>query len=280
MLKSLTISIDELINLKNKILEKKLVREPVKSDYELLRVNDGKIKLIVYKSGKVVYEDTIAAEKLIKEILEFDRGFHYLLGSDETGKGEWYGPLVVTAVSLSPEQVIKLRQRNVRDSKQLSKEKLFEIGTLLHKMNIVEKTVVLRPKKYNSMYDKFIKEGKNLNDLLAWAHSAAIKDVLKATKRELNIKLVIDKFDVKKMDLRLNTLDKSNIEIIQKSKGESFIPVATASIIAKLTFEEEVNKLNEKYNIDLRRSTPEKINKEILPFVAKTHFKNVIKYLE
>jgi len=90
-----------------------------------------------------------------------------------------------------------------------------------------------------------------------------------------NAKVVIDKFDYDKTEYRLEKVDRTNVEIIQKSKGESEIPVAAASIIAKYTFEKEVDKLNEKYRIDLRKSQPKDIDKSILPFVAKLHFKNV-----
>ena len=59
--------------------------------------------------------------------------------------------------------------------------------------------------------------------------------------------MVIDKFDFEKTEFRLEKVDRTNVEIIQKSKGESEIPVAAASIIAKYTFEKEVDKLNIKY---------------------------------
>lgn len=88
-------------------------------------------------------------------------------------------------------------------------------------------------------------------------------------------KVIIDKFDIRATDLRLGKVKKFGVEIIQKSKGESEIPVAAASVLAKLLFEDEVNFLNKKYAINLRTSEPRGIPMEILPYVAKTHFKNV-----
>ena len=70
------------------------------------------------------------------------------------------------------------------------------------------------------------------------------------------------------------------IDIIQKSKGETEIPVAAASVLAKALFEERVNKLNERFNVSLRVSNPSEIDPDILPFVAKIHFKNVEKFLK
>jgi len=101
-----------------------------------------------------------------------------------------------------------------------------------------------------------------------------IKAMLKYVQAK-KVKVVIDKFDFEKTEFRLETVDRTNTEIIQKSKGESEIPVAAASIIAKYTFEKEVDKLNEKYGIDLRKAQPDAIDRAVLPNVAKMHFKNV-----
>jgi ribonuclease HIII len=77
----------------------------------------------------------------------------------------------------------------------------------------------------------------------------------------------------------LANIDRTNLEIIQKTKGESEISVAAASIIAKYVFETNVDELNKKYTIDLRNITPAEIDPKILPLVAKLHFKNVKKHL-
>jgi ribonuclease HIII len=62
--------------------------------------------------------------------------------------------------------------------------------------------------------------------------------------------------------------------ILQTSK-ETEVAVNVASILAKYVFEKEVDKLNKFYNIDLRKATPSEIDPQILPQVAKIHFKNV-----
>jgi len=122
-------------------------------------------------------------------------------------------------------------------------------------------------------------ENKNLNDLMAWAHSAVIKDVLSEINYGgIRLKIIIDKFDYKKTEYRLRDLKSSNLKIIQKSKGESEIPVALASIIAKYYFEQEVKFLNQQYNVDLKRMSPqflENLPKKMVYNIAKIHFKNV-----
>lgn len=119
-----------------------------------------------------------------------------------------------------------------------------------------------------------------MNDLLAWAHSEVVKDLLEQVKTE-EVEVVIDKFDFLKTDSRLlgesrkRIVDQNKIKVVQKSKGESEMPVAAASIIAKFIFEEEVEKLYSKFNVDLKTVTPSGVPKESLRKVAKTHFQNV-----
>lgn len=271
---SLTISDKELQKLKGYILKTNLKRDSPTNEYELLRIKDGKVMIVVYKSGKVVHNGSEESQKVIQEILKKEDKYDFFLGSDETGKGEWFGPLVVTATALTPEEIIELRKMGVRDSKTIKKAELMQLAERLFKMKFARFTIALLPEKYNQMYTDFENEGKSLNDLLAWAHSKVIKDMLKFVKVK-NAKVVIDKFDFEKTEYRFETVDRTNVEIIQKSKGESEIPVAAASIIAKYTFEKEVDKLNEKYGADLRKAQPKDIDKSVLPFVAKLHFKNV-----
>ncbi len=259
------------------IQKKGLKRVRPKTEYELLRIKDGKISIVVYTSGKVVHNGSKESQQVIDAILKKEQ-YDYILGSDEAGKGEWYGPLVVEGVALTPDFIIECRRMGVRDSKSIAKQQLLNLAQKLVKKKFPRKLVILKPEVYNSKYKEFQNEGKNLNDMLAWAHSAAIKDLLKEIKFN-NAKVVIDKFDFQKTEYRLAGVDRTNLEIIQKTKGESEISVALASIIAKYIFENEVDKLNKKYKIDLRKTKPADIEPKILPLVAKLHFKNVKKHL-
>ena len=85
---------------------------------------------------------------------------------------------------------------------------------------------------------------------------------------------------LKRLVRRLAKLDKNKIKIIQKSRGESEIPVAVASILAKNFFEQEVTLMCKRYGIDFRKINPAEIPKAIIDKVYKTHFKNISKLLE
>jgi len=273
MANSIMLDKGEIKNLKSYIKKKKLKKIPSKSEHESIRIEDDGLKLILYNSGKLVYNEDERIDKILNSIMT-DGKHCYSLGTDEAGKGEWYGPLVVFCVALEPRHIRELRKLGVRDSKGIPKGKLIELANKILKLDFPRESIVLMPETYNTKYGEFKSESKSLNDLLAWAHARLIKNVLKDLSYE-NARVIIDRFDLKKTEFRLGDLDKKGLEIIQKPRAESEIPVAVASILAKREFESRVDDLNKKFDIDLRKSKPDKIPAETLPLVAKLHFKNV-----
>lgn len=267
--------------MKDYVNKEKLRKIKVKSRYEILRVDDKDkdVMIIAYTTGMIVHNDTDASRKVIQNIMEVEKGYDCLLGTDEAGKGEWYGPLVVECVALTPGDIRRFRELGVRDSKKINKKSLLEIGKELTELKFIRKPLILMPETYNRKYEEFKNEGKTLNDMMAWAHSRAIKDLLSELEFE-RAKVIIDKFDVKRTEFRLGDLRMNGLEIVQKTGAESEVPVATASIIAKFVFEKNIDELNEKFDIDLRSAQPEEIPPDILPFVAKLHFKNVKKAMK
>jgi len=275
---SLMINDHEILELKNLINKNKIEKSPVTNDYESLRVKNGKISLILYKTGKIVYTDNESSRKLLNTILERDEVYDYILGSDETGKGEWYGPLVVVATALTPEEIIELRLLGVKDSKTIKKPQIIKLAKKIIEMDFKWQSIILKPRTYNNLYNQFKIEGKSLNDIMAWAHSKVIQQILAVIKYR-KAKVIIDKFDYKKTDYRLKSVDQTGLKIIQMTGGESEIPVATASIIAKYLFEKTVDELNDLYNVNLRDVKPENVKSELLSETAKIHVKNVQKLL-
>lgn len=271
---SLTLSKTEVRRLEEYIESSNLNRTPLTNEYEVLRVKDHKINLILYSSGKLVFNKTRETLEVLKSILTMEMGYDYFLGSDETGKGEWYGPLVVVVTALTPEEVMQLRLLGVKDSKTMKMSRIMETAEQIMEQKILYESIVLNPESYNKLFQEFESEGKSLNDLMAWAHSRAIRQQLERLEYG-RVEVIVDKFDQKKLENRLKGLDSSKVKVIQKTGGESETPVAAASIIAKYLFEEAIRHLNKEYKLDLKNMSPVDINPEILTYVAKTHFKNV-----
>ncbi|MHA1755526.1 MAG: RNA-binding domain-containing protein [Promethearchaeota archaeon] len=276
MQRSIKLNADQIERLKNYLTQKQINTIPGKSEHEDLRVNNGDLFIILYKSGSLVYKENEMMSDILDYILKIENEFDYIFGSDEVGKGEWYGPLVVTCVGANPAQIKNLQQIGVKDSKRLRPNKIEEIYHKILKVGVIIETIILPPYKFNSLWIDFEKEGKNYNDLIAWAHSKAIKMAIEKLNEVNKIKIVIDKFDQNKMDLRLQTINRSKVEIVQKSSGESEIPVAAASIISKKKFEDYLKKLQSEYEIsNLKQIEPESLDPITLFNTAKIHFKNI-----
>jgi ribonuclease HIII len=248
----------------------------VKSEHEEYRFDDKRkgILVIGYKTGKIVYKDGDVLKELIGETVKKEEGYDYYLGTDEAGKGEWYGPLVVFCVALAPGDIPRLRYMGVTDSKKLSRKSLEKIAKELLRSDIISESTMLTPDLYNRRYEEFRRQGKTLNDMMAHAHCSLIKNVL-AKLRYRKAKIVIDMFDYKKTEEGLRDIERERHLVVQKSRAESEIPVAAASILAKYAFEKEVDRLNLEYAIDLRKAKPSDIPEKVLPKVAKLHFRNV-----
>ncbi|MGG0569095.1 ribonuclease HIII [Priestia megaterium] len=199
-----------------------------------------------------------------------------LIGSDESGKGDFFGPLVVAAVYVNKETSVKLEQFGVMDSKKLSDKVIIELARKI-KETCPYSIVPIGNKKYNELYNKI----KNLNNLLAWGHARAIENILENT----DCKTVLsDQFGDEKL-IKKALLEKGKtITLYQMHKAEANTAVAAASILARSEYVTRLNKLSSKYNLelpkgassktlDIAREFVEQYGMQELRDVAKLHFK-------
>jgi len=198
------------------------------------------------------------------------------IGTDESGKGDYFGPLVVAGVFVPDDQRRVLIEIGVRDSKKISDNRVRELADLI-KQGYKHSVVAIGPLKYNELYEKL----RNLNRILAWAHSRAIENILD----EIRCSLVItDQFGDQSYVRNALMKKGRNIELIQKHKAEEDLAVAAASILARAGFLRRLYFLSQEIGLDLPKgSSPlaeeagvKLVNlqgKEILAKVAKKHFK-------
>jgi ribonuclease HIII len=160
------------------------------------------------------------------------------IGTDEAGKGDFFGPLVTAGVYVDERAAKLLRALGVRDSKLVSDRELRGLATNIRSVVEDEKraVIVVTPKRYNALYKQMRSEGKNLNTLLAWAHTRAIEDLI---QHGLRPKFILsDQFGDKRyienrllVDTRL-----SGVPVIQMHRAEADVAVAAASILARDAF--------------------------------------------
>jgi len=234
---------------------------PPKGKYESLRCKIAEELIVVYNSGKIVFKNTAKLTHLMRDLLSIVTNYDskIIIGSDEAGKGEWLGPLVVCAVCLNKNQTLFLQANGVIDSKDLSPTRIQELAPLIKENSLATHCVPTHPKRFNELLQKLHDEQKTLDSMIAWAHSQAISkvhDELTAKKIKADL-ILIDEFNRYITDIRLSRkIDPSLFEIIQKPHAEENIAVACASILAKNYRETWINNKSEELKLDLRSLSP------------------------
>lgn len=158
------------------------------------------------------------------------------IGTDEAGKGDYFGPLVAAAVYVDERRLGLLETLGVRDSKLLSAA---QIRRLAQEVRAVAgegfAEVVVPPERYNALYEQFHGEGKNLNALLAWAHVRAIQAVVEAVPCQ---NVIVDQFaDARYVRSRLEANPHTrHMNVVQLPHAEANAAVAAASVLARDRF--------------------------------------------
>lgn len=192
------------------------------------------------------------------------------IGTDEAGKGDYFGPLVSAAVFVNQESAPKLRQIGVRDSKMIADPTIRELAEKIRRMPGVRHAVTpINPRKYNELYETFRKEGKNLNSLLAWGHGRSIETLLNALGNELSGPkfVIVDQFaDKHYVEQRTR---KAGIPVYQHPKAEADIAVAAASILARDGFLKWLERMSQRTQIVLPKGASPAVIAAAKQFVRK-----------
>jgi ribonuclease HIII len=190
--------------------------------------------------------------KALEERIDFP-----YIGTDESGKGDYFGPLVVAGVWVDEKINEKLKILGVKDSKLLSDKRCRELAMKIREICAGRfEEVELLPDRYNELYEQFKKEGKNLNHLLAWGHARAIESILSKTSCP---KAVADQFGDEKY-IQSKLMEKGRkIQLIQTPKAERYIAVAAASILARDRFLTRIEKLGQKYTTVLPKGASDSV---------------------
>ncbi len=205
-----------------------------------------------------------------------------MIGSDESGKGDYFGPLVVACVYADYKIAKQLVDVGAIDSKALSDTQITKIARSIKSICVDRFAVVeIMPERYNQMYDDLKKEKKTLNDMLAWAHAKAIESLLEKVDCQT---AVVDKFCNESLVLGKLQEKGQQLNVIQVHRAESYIAVAAASIVARERFITKLGKLGKEYGVQLPKGASEKViqvaqqlisenNEGVITKVAKAHFK-------
>lgn len=262
----------------------------IKSEYEKARYKGVGGVAVFYNSGKLLLQgrqvgDVAAA--LYGVMHGGGEEFKGRIGSDEVGKGDYFGPMVTCAAFVGAEELEELNRLGIRDSKKLDDLAILDMYAQIRGICMHEVSVMM-PEAYNQQHE----ETKNVAIMLARQHGIVIGRLIERARGEGKDPqmIVIDQFSKSKNRL-LDELPTEAIKIgvEQFHKGESDIAVASASIIARAHFLNEWHKMEKEYGftfpkgathvIDAGREFVSKFGENELRRVAKVSFKTTQKVL-
>jgi ribonuclease HIII len=267
----------------------------VEKEYTIFAAKKGKLNVSVYEKGPKVLiqgketedfirftlEPLVTGEaKLGNEEISDPEHFAPHFGIDESGKGDFFGPLVIAGVYTDGKIARHLIKSGIMDSKRITTPaKIRQLAAIIKATPGIEFDVIaLRPEKYNELYASF----KNLNRMLAWGHATVIEEL--ARKKPDCPRALSDQFA--RADVLQSALMKKNISLRldQRTKGESDTAVAAASILARERFIDWMDAATKKAGMKIPLGASFQVvtagkdlvkahGPEILGKFAKLHFK-------
>jgi ribonuclease HIII len=201
-------------------------------------------------------------------------------GIDESGKGDFFGPLVIAGVYVDAGIARKLVDEGVQDSKRIGSDARIRAlaGSIRKNTNGLNNVVLIGPEKYNELYQSF----GNLNSLLGWGHARVIENLL--AKKPDCPRSLSDQFADARVIERSLLAHGQKIQIEQRPRAESDVAVAAASILAREGFIDWLEKRGKKLSLRLGRGVSASVKEaarklvetngpEALREVAKVHFR-------
>ena len=249
--------------------------------YTIFGAQKQKLTVNAYTSGKLLVQgkgakefveftiepEIVGVAKLGYDEVHNPEMFQPHLGIDESGKGDFFGPLVIAGVYVDGDLPRRLLDLGVKDSKLItSDKKALEMADAIKDLITLDRfnVIILTPEKYNELYVRF----RNLNSLLAWGHASVIENLLMrwpACPRALS-----DKFAHESLIKRALKEHGKKIILEQKTKAESDIAVAAASIMARAGFLTRLKYLGDKLGVTLPKGASAQVKAVAREIVAKS----------
>jgi ribonuclease HIII len=263
--------------------------------YTLYFAQKEKLTIAVYEKGPKLVVQGKGTEEFVQFTLEPEvlgearLGYDEVLnpamfephfGVDESGKGDFFGPLVIAGVFVDREIARRFTDLGIQDSKRIGSDKrIRDLAEAVRTTKGVAASVVaIGPERYNQLYVKL----GNLNRLLAWGHARIIENLLE--QRPDSPRALSDQFGNPRLIQRALLEKGRHIILEQRTKAESDLAVAAASILARERFINWLHKTGKEYHRELPRGASGTVKKvaaelvdahgpEVLSRIAKTHFK-------
>jgi len=271
--------------------------------YARFAFESEKCNVVFYESGKLV-----AQGKGVQEFVEFllepeilrtaKLGYETVLnpdlllprfGVDESGKGDFFGPLCIAGAYVNERVIAAWRDQGIRDSKNISSDKkIHELAELIRRTpGCVVDTVTIGNEAYNRLYGRM----KSVNTLLAWGHARVIENLM-GKRYQMDpppVRAISDQFAASKTVIEKALMTSGReIELVQRHKAEEDIAVAAASILARDAFVTGLAKLERQFQLQFPKGAGAAVDAAAKQFVetrgaaelalvSKLHFRTALR---
>ena len=263
--------------------------------YTIFFGQKNKLSVAVYEKGPKVLVQGKGVEEFVQFELEprilgeaklgyeevhTPEMFQPHFGVDESGKGDFFGPLVISGVYVDAGIARTFLDAGVQDSKRIGSDaRIRALAESIRKdsLGLVD-TVLIGPERYNDLYEKF----GNLNKLLGWGHARVIENLLE--RKPDCPRSLSDQFADARVIQQSLLQHGRKIKIEQRTKAESDVAVAAASVLAREAFINWLERRGKTLGMKLGRGVSTDVKEVaaklvetkgpgILRAIAKVHFR-------
>ena len=273
--------------------------------YARFAAHREEVKVVFYESGKLVVQgkgtrdfvEFVLEPEVLKQV---ELGYESVLkpeileprlGVDESGKGDFFGPMCVAGVYVNAAIVKAWTDLGVRDSKAIgSDRKIAELAAVIGRTpGCVTSVVPIGNQAYNRLHAKL----GTVNAILAWGHARVIENLLQreGAMQPPPLRAVSDQFAASKAVVARALMNRGKqLELVQRHRAEEDLAVAAASILARHEFVTRLAALGKQYGLtfpkggggsvdDAAKEFVRRHGIENLPKVAKVHFRNAARLM-
>jgi ribonuclease HIII len=271
--------------------------------YSRFAFESDKANVVFYESGKLVVQGKGTGDfvefLLEPEILQQAKlGYETVLnpelmlpriGVDESGKGDFFGPLCIAGVYVNATVIKAWQELGVRDSKTISSDK--KIAELADKIRNTPGCVVNAVQIGNEAYNRLYTKMRSVNTLLAWGHARVIENLMGLRYRmdPPPIKAISDQFAASKTVIEKALMNEGrSLQLVQRHKAEEDIAVAAASILARDEFVKGLARLEKQFSVKLPKGASAAVDATAKQFleehgvdelakISKMHFRTALR---
>ena len=232
----------------------------------------------VLQQAKLGYEEVLNPDLLLPRI-----------GVDESGKGDFFGPMCVAGVYVNATVINAWKDAGVRDSKNISSDKkISDLAKLIKETPGCVTTVVpIGNEAYNRLYATM----RSVNNVLAWGHARVIENLM-GQRHRMNpppVRAISDQFAASKsvVEKALMAMGRE-LELVQRHKAEEDLAVAAASILARDEFVKRLAGLGKDLGVELPKGAGTNVDAvakelfstrgtEVLSKISKIHFRTSLR---